>query len=166
MAMRLAIDPETGELRELQDENGWEIPDPEPVAIPSGFKRPETLAEQVRRLVRSERFNEELKAAGVETFDEADDFEVDEDFDPSTPFETFFDPVLGKDITPMEFKEREAEYRDRYVKAQAAFFDQVDRDNIMAENLVRSRARKPAEPPKSGGDGGAPPSPSSPKEPS
>lgn len=159
--MREKIDPHTGEVVKLQDEHGWEIPDPTPLRLPTGFKKPETLADQVRRLVRSAQFQMDLDKAGLETFDEADDFEVDDDFDPSTPYETFFDPVLGKDITPMEFKQHEETYKKRYLKAQEQYFNQVDAENILAENLARARHRerqaaKPT-PPDAGSEGSAPP---------
>lgn len=81
-------------------ERHYETPDPTPVAMPAGFKRPETLEERIRRLVRSERFAAEMEAAGFETFDEADDFDVEDDRpDPATPYELHFDPFLGREIT-------------------------------------------------------------------
>lgn len=159
--MRHFVDPFSGEIVELQDSNGWEIPDPTPVALPSGMKRPETLAEQVKRLVRSQQFQDDLDKAGLETFDDADDFDVDDDFDPSTPFETFFDPVLNRDITPMEFTQHAETYKKRYVKAQQEYYDKVDSDNVIAENLSR-RAHKARQAPKSGGEGDGSPSEGSP----
>lgn len=84
-------------------ERHYETPDPNPVRIPAGFKRPETLEEQIRRLVRSERFAVLAQEEGFETFDEADDFDVDDDLpDPGTPYETFFDPALGREVTPAD----------------------------------------------------------------
>lgn len=108
----MVIDPITGEF--LLDDNGHEIPDPTPVALPSGFKRPETLAEQVQRLVRSS-ISRHAEAQGHETWEEANDFEVDDDFDPSTPYEEFFDPVLGKNVTPDEFRRHADRYREEVV---------------------------------------------------
>lgn len=82
------------------DKHGHEVPDQTPMAIPAGFKKPETLAEQVQRLVRSAQLRELAESKGFETFDEANDFDVPDDPpDPSTPFEPFFDPVLGHEIT-------------------------------------------------------------------
>lgn len=150
-------------MRPRLDEFGHEIPDPKPVAIPAGFKRPETLAEQVQRLVRTS-ISRQAAEQGFETFEESEDFDVDDEFDPSTPYETFFDPVLGRDISPQEFKANEQAYRAQYLKAQAEYYARVDQEHILAENLARSAARKGQEPPqapKSGGDGGTPPSPSS-----
>lgn len=74
------------------DKNGHEIVDPKPMALPVGFKRPETLAEQVARLVRSQHLADAVAAAGYETFEEADDFDIPDDpIDPSTPYEHDFD---------------------------------------------------------------------------
>lgn len=57
-----------------------EYPDPTPCAMPLGCERPEPLADMIRRLVRNE-WSAQAAEAGEETFDEANDFEVDEDPD-------------------------------------------------------------------------------------
>lgn len=86
----------------LLDENGHEIGDPKPVAIPSGFTRPETLAEQVQRLVRTT-VSQAAEDHGYESWEEANDFDIEDDpIDAATPFETYFDPVLGRELTPEE----------------------------------------------------------------
>lgn len=151
------VDPHTGEIRLIMDNQGHEVPDPNPVAVPAGFKRPETLAEQVRRLVRSERFNQEREEAGEETFDEADDFDV-EDFDPQTPYEVFFDPVLEREVSPAEFERNQAGYIKRYEKAHERFEQQVGAGTL-EENILRAKARakKPESDPKGEGSGGPPP---------
>lgn len=115
---------------------GQEIPDSTPVEVPAGFKRPPSLEEQVQRLIRTS-LSEWAERNEMETFEEAEDFEVGEDFDPHTPYETFFDPVLQKEITPHEFQERAEYYKNRYAKATREYFERVDRDNILAENLLR-----------------------------
>lgn len=137
------------------DAKGHEILDPAPVSMPAGFKEPERLAETIQRLVR--RGLSDLAAEqGFETFEEAEDFDVSDDtFDPATPFETFHDPVLNREITPMEFTAHAEEYLKRYRTAQQNYFDQIDRDEIIADNLRRARHRAVA---KKGGEGGLPPS--------
>jgi len=115
--------PEKGTL----DVNGHEVPDPTPMSIPSGFKRPPTLAEQVARLVRSNEFMASLGEA--ETFEESEDFEVGDDFDPNTPFEEFFDPSLGRHVTPAEILQNEQIYRrlaDEYAARNAKPEDKPD----------------------------------------
>lgn len=161
--MKSITDPQTGEITQLLDENGWEIPDPTPLRIPSGFKRPETLAEQVKRLVRNEQFQQAMADQGNETFEDSEDFDVDDDFDVNTPYETFFDPTLGREITPEEFQRHKETYKKRYLKAQEDYYDQIDAENIMAENLARARAREKAatQPGVRGADPLAGPAPSS-----
>lgn len=173
------IDPETGEvisseydrLERIQnleaaigvrlDAFGHEVPDPRPMEIPAGFKRPETLQEQVARLVQGS-ISRKAAEDGHETFDESEDFEVDDDFDPSTPYEEFFDPALNRRITPDEFQRNADNYKKRYIKAQEQMFAQLDEEGFIEENLMRSAWRK-RNPPSSGGEGGPPPSDSSPK---
>lgn len=74
------------------DELGREIGDPTPLAIPIKHRREETQDERIKRLVRSERLAQEAANAGFETFEEADDFDVGDDFDPTSPYEEVFDP--------------------------------------------------------------------------
>lgn len=73
------------------NERGHEILDPTPVAIPVGFKKPLSLEERMIRFIRSERVRAHLDQSGHETFEEADDFNVGEDFDPVSPYEEHFD---------------------------------------------------------------------------
>lgn len=143
------VDHETGEVR--LDEEGREIPDPTPIELPLGMKRPETLAEQVQRLVRNQ-VSQYAAIHGHETFEEAEDFDIEDDLDPSTPYELEFDPVLGKELTPADFKDPEKrEYlREQYLLAE--------------RNAIRAEARQEAindaykAAKKSGVKGAAPPS--------
>lgn len=77
-------------LAELKD--GKEYGDPVPKAPPVHLTRPLSLSEQIRQMVRRENADA-YHAAGVESFDEADDFDIpDEPLDPHTPYEAVFDP--------------------------------------------------------------------------
>lgn len=76
------------------DSRGREKPDPIPLSPPIGYKKHPSLAEQIRSMVRSERLSQEARQAGMETFDEADDFDVGEDYDPRSPYEENFDPPV------------------------------------------------------------------------
>lgn len=101
------------------DKNGHEVPDPKPLSIPMGYKRPETLQEQVQRLIRSS-MSEYAALQDAETFEEADDFDIEDDeLDPSTPYEMEFDPVLGREVSPAEFAANLEYYRGLYEKAAA-----------------------------------------------
>lgn len=78
------------------NDKGQEVLDPTPVSIP--VKRRPTQAERLREIVRSEALARELAAQGVETFDEADDFDIEDDpIDPQTPYEEVFDGDVLQD---------------------------------------------------------------------
>ncbi|UDN67493.1 hypothetical protein [robinz microvirus RP_32] len=76
------------------DLHGREIPNPLPLAPPVGYKKSPTIAEQMRQMIRMASY--EAAHAGAETEEEANDFDVGEDFDPSTPYEHDFemDPAM------------------------------------------------------------------------
>ncbi len=116
----------------MLNKDGHEVPDQTPLTLPSGFKRPETLAEQVQRLVRTH-VSREAAAAGAETFDESEDFDVGDDIDPSSPYEAQFDPILGRDITAEEMRVNSAQYKARYMQSQAEYFASLERDRVLNE---------------------------------
>lgn len=123
---KIVVDP-----RPKLDEFGHEVPDPSPVVLPSGFKRPETLAEQVQRLVRTH-ISREAAEAGYETFEEAEDFEIPDDpDDPSTQYEEWFDPTLGRAITAQEFKQNFQVYQQRFLDAEMAAYEAMDRSDAL-----------------------------------
>lgn len=68
---------------------------PTPIAPPLGFVAHKPLALQIREMVLSEQLRLAAENAGMETFEEADDFDVDDDpADPTTPYENDFDPPI------------------------------------------------------------------------
>lgn len=112
------------EYKYRKPDGRYERPDPRPISIPIGMERPESLQEKMRRLIRDEVFNARLTEAGIETFDEADDFNIPDDpIDPGTPYEENFDP---KGMTA-----REQEVRAGYVSEPAE--DRIAK----AEELVK-----------------------------
>jgi len=90
MSQRIYVD-ENGEVFD----SGHEYPDPKPLAASVGFTRPPSIQEMVQRLVRQE-FSRQAEAGGLETFEEADDFVVGDDFDPTSPWELNFDQQTVK----------------------------------------------------------------------
>lgn len=118
MPKKEKIDPRTGEIIDLAapftaddpapylrsygmrpimlNDHGHEIPDPTPMAPPVGFKPQPSMVEIVRAQIAGERLRQEAEAAGLETFEEADDFDVQDDFDPSSPYEEMFDPAPAR----------------------------------------------------------------------
>lgn len=85
------------------NEKGWEIPDQTPVAIPAYIKHRDQR-DSIREMIRAE-LSREMAEIGLETFAEADDFDVGDDFDPTSPYEEQFDPESGQSLwdTPMEY---------------------------------------------------------------
>jgi len=89
------------------NKKGQEVPDPVPMAPPIGYKKEPSMTERIRAMVRSEHVRLAAMKAGAETFEEADDFEIGDDYDPTSPFEEVFDPV-DKDARMLL---RDEEYR-------------------------------------------------------
>lgn len=59
--------------------NGKEYPRPEPVEMPIGAKKPESLEQKLRKIIRSEKMQAAVSAAGYETFEDANDFDTGEE---------------------------------------------------------------------------------------
>lgn len=73
---------------------GMEFPDPVPVAPPVGYKKQPSIMDNIRELIA--RASLEAAAQGFETAEEADDFDVVDEFDPidrGTPWEAHFYPA-------------------------------------------------------------------------
>lgn len=73
--------------------HSYEKPDPVPMAPPVGYTPTPPLEDLVRTMITGHLLREAAAKEGFETFDEADDFEVGEDYDPRSPYEEVFDPV-------------------------------------------------------------------------
>lgn len=96
------VNGETGEVmskedieyaytREGRKEIGKEFPNPVPMAPPLGFVPQPPIWEQIRAMVKRE-MSQVAEAEGFESEEEANDFDVGDDFDPSTPYEEEFEP--------------------------------------------------------------------------
>lgn len=73
--------------------DGKEYPDPTPMAVPVGFGAPPDLMEMMRTMIRNEVIQRRLDEEGFDTFDEAGDFDVDDDpLPPLTIHEALFVP--------------------------------------------------------------------------
>jgi hypothetical protein len=70
----------------ILDERGHENLSDTPVALPLRFQRPQNILDRVRALVAHE-MSRLAEAQGFETFEEADDFDVDDDPDLKSPYE-------------------------------------------------------------------------------
>lgn len=75
--------------------DGKPILDPVPIAPPIGYKKHPSMVEMVRAMVRSEKLAEEARASGHETFEEAEDFDVDDEpMQMRSPWENQHDPSI------------------------------------------------------------------------
>lgn len=72
------------------DPQGREIPNPTPMQPPIGYKRAPTIQEQMRAMIRQ--VSHEAAMSGHETEEEAGDFELDEEWEPTSQWEHPFDP--------------------------------------------------------------------------
>lgn len=78
------------------DKFGHEVLDPTPFAPNITNRRLNSEADRIRGIIRGEQLREAMRAAGAETFEEADDFEVGEDWEPDSPYEEIFDPAAAQ----------------------------------------------------------------------
>lgn len=69
----------------ILNEHGAEVLDDTPVAVPLRLHQP-TMYDYVRKMIR-EQMSREAADNGEETFEEADDFMVGDDYDPQSPYE-------------------------------------------------------------------------------
>lgn len=108
------------------DVDGREVLDPTPLAPPVGYQKPVHIWDQLRQQMRAMA----LLAAqeGAESFEESDDFDIGDDYDPTSPWE-----LPADQITVREFKMRVAADQEEAVRRSAA-----------EETLSRKSATPPA----------------------
>lgn len=126
------------------DEHGREIPDSTPVEIPLRFTKPLTLQEEMRRMLRNE-FSMMAQSQGMETFEEADDFEVEDE-----------DELMF--VSPYEIKEMHDDGSNESIEGPSGPQDSGangDRSEAQDDGKVGKQTEKPT----SGADGGKPGSP-------
>jgi len=89
------------------DDLGREIPDPRPMQPPVGYKKQPSMFEMIREATKRE---VALYAANrePESFEESDDFDIDDDVDPSSPWENDFDPPWSEVRQAIEQNRRKA----------------------------------------------------------
>lgn len=110
--------------------DGAEIPDPTPLEMPVGFERPPSLQEEMRMFL-SRAVQDELASRGLDSFEDADDFAVDEDPPLESPWE---DPLVGPAFTrEQEIRSGAVELPDfeaakRLRKKAEAVLEKYDKD--------------------------------------
>lgn len=131
--------------RKKYNERGEEMMDPKPRAVPIGFEKPEPLEAMLARVLRNQRTIDALARAGKESFDEANDFEVGEDYDPKSPHEEHFYGQFEQEIALEAERVKEVKAREKEIRKK--FF----------EEKPKPRREAPAAPGVEGG--GRPPEP-------
>lgn len=124
---------------------GKEYPNPVPMEPPIGFVPSKPIWEQIREMVKTE-LSQGADREGFETAEEADDFDVGDDYDPSSPYEDEFEPSLpwppSKNVEAAEAEVAQA------------------RETVLRLKAELAEAEKIAGPPEGGPGGEAPPAPS------
>lgn len=105
------------------NDRGQLVPDPTPMAPPIGYKPQPSMVDLIRKEVL--RVSQEARRAGFESEEEADDFEVGDDFTPSSPYEL----------------DEESEVPIRVLKARA---DQAQLDYLEAKRGAGLRMQEDA----------------------
>jgi len=126
-----------------------EVADGTPVAIPVHLQKSESMDERIRRIVQFSA-SQAAKQQGLETFEEADDFDIPDDpIDPSTPYEEDFDiaAISASDrgvvqAPPLMTPERRAELHNKFKKNDAPRFTQQDIEEFIEWQKARN-APKP-----------------------
>lgn len=91
------VDADGVQVNAGQDKYGREVTDPIPVAPPVGFMQTPDLKDIIRDMLRSEQLRRAADTEGVDTFEEGEDFDIDDDpLDPETEYEAEFDPEWVK----------------------------------------------------------------------
>lgn len=90
------------------DENGHEVLDDTPANVPVRFRHVDSLVDTVKRVIR-EQASLEAQNMGMETFEEADDFDCDDDYNPTSPHEMSLDTELYGGPTTLDQARAEAE---------------------------------------------------------
>lgn len=106
-----------------------EVVDERPMAMPVQFRAPPTLQEQVQALMRSEQLKAWANHNGFDTLEEAEDFDIGDGDDWSSPYELEYDEVVGREVTKQE---------KRMLDESRRVFD-----NAYSEKVKASRKEKP-----------------------
>jgi len=131
------------------NDQGQLVPDPTPMAPPIGFKPQPSMVEIIRKQVQLA--SEEAKRQGNESLEEADDFDVGDDPEISSPYELDEE----SEVPIRVLAARAAEAQEQYLEAKRS-----------AGLRMQEDARNPIpEPPAEGGKGGGSPEPPPPAPP-
>jgi len=119
------------------DENGLEIGDPTPMEPPLGYRKTLSLSEQIQQQVRIAQLKILEDSALDETEDEADDFEIGEDYEPLSAHENDHMPTLAN------LKKRAKEINDKIEKRKLELAIQAQNERINKHNRKAAEVQNP-----------------------
>lgn len=132
------------------NEHGQLVPDPVPMAPPVGFKPQPSLSEMIRAQVLAA--SRDAAREGFETVEEADDFDVGDDPEISSPYEIDTESEVPISVLRARAEAAQAEYMD--AKRDAGLRMQDDGKSAPAAPQTPSEASpKPTGTPPEGGPG-------------
>lgn len=109
------------------NEKGEEIPDNTPVELPLGYHHPEELQDMIRRMVTDAAVLAAQEAAGVDTEEEADDFNV---------MGEESDEISGYEFTEMQEEQLVRERQERVRKKATQESVTVPQPSVPAPSSV------------------------------
>lgn len=118
---------------------GEETPDPTPMQPPLGYNRTLSLSEQIAQQVRIAQLKILEDSALAETEDEADDFEVGDDFEPLSQYENDHMPTLAN------LKRQAKKINDAIEKRKLELSIQTTKDKVEKHEQKKAGAPAPAE---------------------
>lgn len=124
---------------EKHDENGGEILDPTPMQPPLGYKKSLSLSEQIAQQVRIAQLKILEDNMVHETEEDADDFEVGEDFEPLSQYENEHMPTLAN------LKKKAAEINAAIKKRNTELAIEAHKKAIKKTQAVTSPPAQPAD---------------------
>lgn len=118
-----------------------EVLDDTPIAVPAGIKPDMSLEDRIKLMIRTD-ISHRAAQEGTESFEEADDFNVGDDFDPTSPYEENFDHDLGRHVTQEEAHRLHAEAAKARIKSKFEEEKLLSKDNADSSK----KKEKPASP--------------------
>lgn len=112
--------------------DGLETPDPTPIEV--NLPRPLTLAEQILRFTGSPEVRRQMQEKHMETFEEADDLDVDDDLDGKVaPYEEAF---VGSEMRP--------HVQTRLDEIHAGMVEDIPEDRLeRAKDRIKAKKNSP-----------------------
>lgn len=123
----------------IYNERHEEVPDPTPLALPVGYKKPETLQETMARMIRNQEYVKYLN--GAETFEEADDFDCGPDDNPLSPYEAMMVDMVPETVNTEPTSSEAAPDGEAPVTATGE--EAVENPREIASELPKKEAKPP-----------------------